>query len=150
EISYDKGVMGGNLYLFCDSINSGIRIGREAVKIIGELDNVCTTFDVCSAGSKIETKFPEIGPSTNHPYCPTLKDKIPTEEYKVPEGVHSIPEIVLNALDLNGIEKAMLEVIEGIINMNGLIKISAGNYGGKLGKFKIFLRELGLKESYFS
>ena len=150
ELSYDKGVMGGNLYLFCDSINSGIKIGREAVKIIGELDNVCTTFDVCSAGSKIETKFPEIGPSTNHPYCPTLKDKIPAEEYKVPEGVHSIPEIVFNALDLDGIEKTMLEVIEGIINMNGLIKISAGNYGGKLGKFKIFLRELGLKESYFS
>ena len=43
----------------------------------------------------------------------------------------------------------MIKVIEGIINMDGLIKVSAGNYGGKLGKYKIFLRELGLKESYF-
>ena len=150
ELSYNKGVMGGNLWLFCDSVDSGIKVGREAVKIITEIDNVCTTFDVCSAGSKIETNFPEIGPSTNHPYCPTLKNKLPSEEFLVPDGVVSIPEIVFNALDIETIEKAMVKVIEEIINMDGLIKISAGNYGGKLGKFKIFLRELGLKESYFS
>jgi len=145
ELSYNKGVMGGNLWLFCDSVDSGIKVGREAVKIIAEIDNVCTTFDVCSAGSKIETNFPEIGPSTNHPYCPTLKNKLPPEEFLVPESVASIPEIVFNALDIETIEKVMVKVIEEIINMNGLIKISAGNYGGKLGKFKIFLRELGLK-----
>jgi len=150
ELSYNKGVMGGNLWLFCDSVDSGIKVGREAVKIIAEIDNVCTTFDVCSAGSKIETNFPEIGPSTNHPYCPTLKNKLPPEEFLVPESVASIPEIVFNALDIETIEKVMVKVIEEIINMNGLIKISAGNYGGKLGKFKIFLRELGLKKSYFS
>ena len=150
ELSYNKGVMGGNLWLFCDSVDSGIKVGREAVKIIAEIDNVCTTFDVCSAGSKIETNFPEIGPSTNHPYCPTLKNKLHPEDFLVPESVASIPEIVFNALDIETIEKAMVKVIEEIINMTGLIKISAGNYGGKLGKFKIFLRELGLKKSYFS
>ncbi|MBY8991188.1 MAG: formylmethanofuran--tetrahydromethanopterin formyltransferase [Candidatus Lokiarchaeota archaeon] len=150
KISYAPGVMGGNLWLFCDSIESGIKVGREVVKIIAEIDNTCTTFDVCSAGSKTETNFPEIGPSTNHPYCPTLKDKISPEEFRVPEGVKSIPEIVFNALDIKTIEETMLKSIEGIINMEGLIKISAGNYGGKLGKYKIFLRELGLKQSYFS
>ncbi len=149
EFSYAPGVMGGNLWLFCDSIESGIKIGRETVKIIAEIDNVCTTFDVCSAGSKLETNFPEIGPSTNHPYCPTLKDKIPSREFKVPDGVFSIPEIVFNGLDIDSVKIAMLKSIQGIINMDGLIKISAGNYGGKLGKFKIHLRELGLNESYF-
>ncbi|MFW9899387.1 MAG: formylmethanofuran--tetrahydromethanopterin N-formyltransferase [Candidatus Thorarchaeota archaeon] len=150
ELSYAKGVMGGNLWLFCDSVNSGIKVGREAVKIISEIDNVCTTFDVCSAGSKPETNFPEIGPSTNHPFCPTLKDKLSGNEFKVPTGIESIPEIVFNAIDINTIKETMQETIEGIIEMDGLIKISAGNYGGKLGKFKIHLRELGLKESYFS
>jgi len=149
ELSYSKGVMGGNLWLFCDSVNTGIIAGRKAVKIIAEIDDACTTFDVCSAGSKPETNFPEIGPSTNHPYCPTLKDKLPQGESKVPEGVKSIPEIVFNALDVETIQKTMLNVIEGIIGTNGLMKISAGNFGGKLGKYKIFLRELGLKESYF-
>ncbi|MFX1339104.1 MAG: formylmethanofuran--tetrahydromethanopterin N-formyltransferase [Promethearchaeota archaeon] len=153
ELSYAPGVMGGNLWLFCNSVDSGIKVGREAVKIIGELDNVCTTFDVCSAGSKPvppDAKYPEIGPSTNHPFCPTLKDRLSPEEYEVPEGVKSIPEIVFNAIDVDTIKETMQKTIEGIIGMDGLIKVSAGNYGGKLGKFQIHLRELGLKESYFT
>jgi formylmethanofuran--tetrahydromethanopterin N-formyltransferase len=150
EISYAPGVMGGNLWLFCDSVDSGIKIGRKVVKIIAEIDDVCTTFDVCSAGSKPETNFPEIGPSTNHPYCPTLRDKLSPNELKVPEGVKSIPEIVFNALDIVTLEETMLKSIQGILDMEGLIKISAGNYGGKLGKYKIYLRELGLREKYFS
>ena len=150
ELSYTKGVMGGNLWLFCDSVQSGIKLGRESVKIIAEIDNVCTTFDVCSAGSKPETNFPEIGPSTNHPFCPTLKNKLNPDDYNVPEGVKSIPEIVFNALDIETIKETMIKVIDGIITMNGLVKISAGNYGGKLGKYKIKLRDLSLKENNFS
>jgi formylmethanofuran--tetrahydromethanopterin N-formyltransferase len=153
DISYAKGVMGGNLWLFCDSVESGIKVGRESVKIMAEIDNVCTTFDVCSAGSKpvpLDAKYPEIGPSTNHPFCPTLKDRISPNEFHVPEGVKSIPEIVFNSLQLEDLKFAMQKTIEGISDMKGLIKISSGNYGGKLGKHKIYLRELGLKESYFS
>lgn len=142
KISVSRGIMGGNLYLFCDSVDSGMRIGREAIKIILGLDDVCTTFDVCAAGSKLETNFPKIGPTTNHPFCPTLKDKLPLNEHRVPEGVKSIPEIVFNALDLATMRRAMFRVIQGIKDLEGLIKISAGNYGGKLGKYKIYLREL--------
>ena len=153
NISFANGVMGGNLWLFCDSVESGIKVGRETVKILAEIDNVCTTFDVCSAGSKPvppNAKYPEIGPSTNHPYCPTLKSKLSSNEFKVPEGVKSIPEIVFNGLQLEDVKLAMQKTIEGISDMDGLLKISAGNYGGKLGKYKIYLRELGLEESYFS
>jgi len=149
HLTYAKGVMGGNLWLMCDSVESGIKVGREAVKIISKMDNVCTTFDVCSAGSKPETNFPEIGPSTNHFYCPTLKNKLSSEDYKVPQGVNSIPEIVFNALDVDTIKTTMSNVINGIAGMEGLIKVSTGNYGGKLGKFKIYLRDLDLKEDYF-
>ncbi|MHA2289600.1 MAG: formylmethanofuran--tetrahydromethanopterin N-formyltransferase [Promethearchaeota archaeon] len=153
DISYAKGVMGGNLWLFCDSVGTGIKVGRESVKILSKLDDVCTTFDVCSAGSKpvpSDAKYPEIGPSTNHPFCPTLKDKLSSDEFQVPAGVKSIPEIVFNGLNLDDVKLAMQQTIVGISNMEGLLKISAGNYGGKLGKYKIYLRELGLKESYFS
>ncbi|GAG82546.1 unnamed protein product, partial [marine sediment metagenome] len=124
---------------------SEMMLNGKCVKIITELENVCTTFDVCSAGSKIETNFPEIGPSTNHPYCPTLRSKLSLDEFKVPDGVFSIPEIVFNALDIESVKEAMKKSIQGIIDMDGLIKISSGNYGGKLGKYKIMLRELGLK-----
>ncbi|MFX1391305.1 MAG: formylmethanofuran--tetrahydromethanopterin formyltransferase [Promethearchaeota archaeon] len=144
DLNYSQGVMGGNFYLFCDSIESGIKIGRKAVKIIAQMDNVCTTFDVCAAGSKVETNFPEIGPTTNHPYCPSLKNKLPEDEYGLPEGVLSVPEIVFNAIDIETIKNTMIKVIRGIINMEGLIKISAGNYGGKLGRYKIYLKELDI------
>jgi len=146
DISYAKGVMGGNLWLFCNSVESGIKVGREGVKILAELDDVCTTFDVCSAGSKPvppDAKYPEIGPSTNHPFCPTLIGKVFPNEFEVPEGVNSIPELVFNGLQLDDVKLAMRKTIEGISDMDGLLKISAGNYGGKLGKFKIYLRELG-------
>jgi len=152
ELTYAKGVMGGNLWFYCDTVESGIKVGREGVKIIMELDDVCTTFDVCSAGSKLvppDAKFPEIGPSTNHPYCPTLKDKLSSSEFKVPEGVISIPELVFNGLKIDDVKVAMQKTIEGVSDMDGLIKISTGNYGGKLGKFKIYLQELGLKRDYF-
>ena len=152
ELSYAKGVMGGNLWFFCDSVESGIQVGREGVKIIMELDNTCTTFDVCSAGSKpvpSDAKYPEIGPSTNHPYCPTLKGRLSQDEFKVPEGVNSIPELVFNGLKISDIKLAMQKTIEGVSDMDGLLKISAGNYGGKLGKYKIQLRELGLNKNYF-
>jgi formylmethanofuran--tetrahydromethanopterin N-formyltransferase len=152
NISYAKGVMGGNLWLFCDSVESGIKVGREGVKILAELDDVCTTFDVCSAGSKPvppDAKYPEIGPSTNHPFCPTLKDKISSDEFQVPAGVKSIPELVFNGLKLDDVKSAMQKTIESVFDMDGLLKISAGNYGGKLGKFKIYLRELGLNKDFF-
>ena len=153
ELMYSRGVMGGNLWLFCDSIDSGITIGREAVKIISGIDHICTTFDVCSAGSKPvppDAKYPEIGPSTNHPFCPTLKSVLPPEEFKVPEGVISIPEIVFNAIDIDTIKIAMKKVIQGIINMEGLVKVSTGNYGGELGKYKVYLKEIGLKKKLFA
>lgn len=144
-ISYVKGVMGGNLWLFCDSVDSGIIVGRKAVEIIAQIDNVCTTFDVCSAGSKPvppNAKYPDIGPPTNHFFCPTLRGKLKSGEYIVPDGCKSIPEIIFNSLDLDTAKIAMKKVIEGIDGMEGLLKISAGNYDGKLGKYKIHLKDL--------
>ena len=99
-----------------------------------------TPFDVCSAGSKPETRYPEIGPTTNHPYCPTLKGKIP--DSKVPVHVNSIPEIVINGISLEAVKRAMKAAIYAAKDSDGVLRISAGNYGGKLGKHKIYLREL--------
>lgn len=139
-LGYAKGVMGGNVWYLCDSIDSALKIGEKGLEAIRKVEGVITAFDICSAGSKVETKYPEIGPTTNHPYCPTLVGKIP--DSKVPEGVGSIPEIVINGVTLEAVEKAMKVAIHSVIDMEGLVKISAGNYGGKLGKYKINLKEL--------
>ena len=100
-----------------------------------------TPFDICSAGSKAETKFPEIGPTTNHPYCPSLRKRLGGKS-KVPEGVNYIPEIIINGITLESVKRAMKVGIEAASKVDGVVKISAGNYGGKLGDYKIYLREL--------
>ncbi len=139
-ICYNEGVAGGNLWFFCRDEESALEVGERAVEALKDVEGIITPFDVCSAGSKPETKFPEIGPTTNHPYCPILRDKIP--DSKVPKGVRSIPEIVINGISLNAVKRAMKICIEVGMDVDGVVKISAGNYGGKLGKYKIYLKEL--------
>jgi formylmethanofuran--tetrahydromethanopterin N-formyltransferase len=139
-LGYKKGVMGGNLWFLCNSIEAALEAGEKALTAINKIGGTITPFDICAAGSKPETKYPEIGPTTNHPYCPTLKHKISGS--KVPEGVKSIPEIVINGASLDTIKEAMTAAMDSVRDVEGLVKISAGNYGGKLGKYKIFLREI--------
>ena len=139
-LGYGIGVSGGNLWFLCKDENSALEAGDKALEAIHDVEGVVTPFDVCSAGSKPETRYPEIGPTTNHLYCPTLKDKIP--DSKVPAGVNSIPEIVINGMSLEAVKKAMKAAIYAVKDLDGVLRISAGNYGGKLGKHKIYLREL--------
>jgi formylmethanofuran--tetrahydromethanopterin N-formyltransferase len=139
-LGYGVGVSGGNVWLMCRDEDSALKAGDKALEAIHNVDGIVTPFDICSAGSKPETKYPEIGPTTNHPYCPSLKGKIP--DSKVPDGVNSIPEIVINGVSLSAVKEAMKAAIDATRNMPGVVKISAGNYEGKLGKHRIYLREL--------
>jgi formylmethanofuran--tetrahydromethanopterin N-formyltransferase len=60
----------------------------------------------------------------------------------VPKGIKFIPEIVINGVSLEAVKKAMKAGIEVASHVEGVVKISAGNYGGKLGEHKLNLREL--------
>jgi len=140
-LGYGRGVMGGNFWYMCKTKEAVMEAGRKALKAISQIEGVVTPFDICSAGSKPETKFPWIGPTTNHPYCPTLKKKLGNQS-KVPIGVKYIPEIVINGLSLEAVKEAMKAGIRAAMTVEEVSRISAGNYGGKLGKYKIYLQEL--------
>ncbi|MEM3700172.1 MAG: formylmethanofuran--tetrahydromethanopterin N-formyltransferase [Candidatus Bathyarchaeia archaeon] len=140
-LGYARGVMGANFWVMCKTKEALKKAGEKALEAIHKIDGVITPFDVCSAGSKPETSFPWIGPTTNHPYCPSLKKKL-DKESKVPEGVNYIPEIVINGVSLEAIKRAMRAGIEAVLEVDGVVKVSAGNYDGKLGDYKIYLREL--------
>jgi formylmethanofuran--tetrahydromethanopterin N-formyltransferase len=144
HLGYGIGVSGGNIWLMCRDEDSALKAGDVALEAIRQVEGVITPFDVCSAGSKPETKYHEIGPTTNHPYVPSLKGKIP--DSKVPDGVNSIPEIVINGISINAVEEAMKVAMQAVKNIEGVVHISAGNYGGRLGKHKIHLRELLTRE----
>ena len=141
HLGYGRGVMGGNFWYMCKTKKAVMEAGLKALEAIRQVEGAITPFEICSAGSKPETKFPQIGPTTNHPYCPSLKKRL-GKESNVPEGVNYIPEIVINGVSLDTVKDAMKVGIEAAREVDGVLMISAGNYGGKLGKYKIPLKEL--------
>ncbi len=140
-LGYARGVMGANFWVMCKTKEAVKTVGEKALEAIHQVEGVVTPFDVCSAGSKPETHFPSIGPTTNHPYCSSLKPRLGSASL-VPDGVHYVPEIVINGVSMKAVKKAMKAGIEAVLNVDGVVRVSAGNYGGKLGEFKIHLREL--------
>jgi formylmethanofuran--tetrahydromethanopterin N-formyltransferase len=142
-LGYARGVMGANFWVMCKTKDALKKAGEKALEAIHQISGVVTPFDVCSAGSKPETHFPCIGPTTNHVYCPSLKQRL-GKASMVPENVRFIPEIVINGVSMKAVKEAMKAGIEAALNVDGVVRISAGNYAGKLGEFKIYLRELFL------
>ena len=142
-LGYARGVMGANFWVMCKTKEAMKNAGEKALEAIHNVAGVITPFDVCSAGSKPETRFPWIGPTTNHPYCSSLKPKLGSASL-VPEDVRYVPEIVINGVSMESVKEAMKAGIGAALNVDGVVQISAGNYGGKLGEFKIHLRELFL------
>src|SRR5271157_4544657 len=141
RLGYARGVMGANFWVMCSTKEALREAGESALRAIHRVKGVVTPFDVCSAGSKPETHVPLTGPTTNDPFCPSLKHRL-GKVHKVPEGVRYIPEIVINGTSLDTVREAMKKGIEATLNIDGVVRISAGNYGGKLGEFKINLHEL--------
>jgi len=141
-----EAVAGGNFLILAKDKNSGLQAAEEAVKAIKcNASDVIMPFPggVCRSGSKAGSLKYKLKASTNHPFCPTLKKIV--ADSQLPEDVNSVYEIVINGLTVEAVKKAMGEGIKAAINVPGVLRISAGNYGGKLGPYKAFLKEvLGL------
>jgi len=143
EIGHILGVSGGNIWLMCDSEKSALRAGKKVLNSLYTMDNIITPFAICSAGSKTVYEgqpHPEIGPTTNHAFCPTLRNEIKDSE--IPEGVVSIPEIVINGLSIGDVKYAMKVAIKEATKVKGVLKVTAGNFGGTLGAHEIHLHDL--------
>jgi formylmethanofuran--tetrahydromethanopterin N-formyltransferase len=140
-LGYARGVMGGNFWVMCKTKDAFQEASQKALMALDGVPEVITPFDVCSAGSKPETHFPKIGPTTNHLYCPSLKAKLGKESL-VPQGVGYIAEIVIDGVSLDAVKQAIKAGIKAVLSVDGVVRVSAGNYGGKLGEYKIPLREL--------
>ena len=138
-----QAVAGGNFLILAENRNSGLKAAEEAVNAIkNNVKGVILPFPggVCRAGSKAGSLKYKLKASTNHPYCPVIRKLVP--ESKVPEGVKSVYEIVINGLNLEVVKQAMAEGIKAAVKVPGVVKISAGNYGGRLGPYKAYLKEV--------
>ena len=138
-----QAVAGGNFLILAESRSSGLKAAEEAVNAIrNNVRGIILPFPggVCRAGSKAGSLKYKLKASTNHPYCPVIRKLIP--ESKVPENVKSVYEIIINGLNLEVVKQAMAEGIKAAVKVPGVVKISAGNYGGRLGPYKAYLKEV--------
>jgi formylmethanofuran--tetrahydromethanopterin N-formyltransferase len=139
-------VAGGNYLIFAENQSAGLEAAEKGVKRIAEkAERVILPFPggVCRAGSKAGSLKYKLPASTNHPLCPKLKEITPDSQ--VPENVNSIYEIVINGLDIDSIKKAISLGVKAAAEVSGVKRITAANFGGRLGPHKIFLKEsLGL------
>jgi formylmethanofuran--tetrahydromethanopterin N-formyltransferase len=138
-----EGVAGGNFMIFAKTQTAGLQAAEAAADAIrANAPDTIMPFPggVCRAGSKAGSLKYKMKASTNHPYCPTLKALVP--DSVVPEGAECVYEIVINGLSLDAVKNAMKQGVTAAANTPGVIKISAGNYGGKLGPFKAYLKEM--------
>lgn len=140
--SVKRGVAGGNFLILAKDAKSGLSSAEAAVEAIGKVEGTVLTFPggICRSGSKVGSTRYKLGASTNHPFCPSLKNL--TKDTMIPEEVNSVYELVINGLTLNSVQEAVARGIEASISVPGIIKITAANYGGKLGPYKAVLREV--------
>src|SRR5512136_354628 len=137
-----EAVAGGNFMIFAENQQAGLASAEKAADAIrAYAPDVIMQFPggICRAGSKAGSLKYKLKASTNHTYCPTLRALIP--DTVVPEGVTCVYEIVMNGLTLDAVKNGMKQGVTAAASMPGVVKISSGNYGGKLGPFKAFLKE---------
>jgi formylmethanofuran--tetrahydromethanopterin N-formyltransferase len=136
-----RAAAGGNFLIMAESQEAGLRAAEKAVEAIQTIPYVVLPFPggICRSGSKVGSRKYKLGASTNHPFCPRLRNLIP--DSKVPEGVNCVYEIVFNGLTPSLLKKATAVGIKAAIQVPGVRKISAVNFGGRLGPIKIHLRE---------
>ncbi len=139
-----EAVGGGNFLVLAKSQPQALAACEAAIEQMRKIPNVIMPFPggVVRSGSKVGSKYPALGASSNDAFCPTLKGMTKTE---LPADCESVMEIVIDGLTKEDIDKAMRVGIQAVCDLgaeNGIQRISAGNYGGKLGPFHFHLREI--------
>ncbi|HUT81894.1 MAG TPA: formylmethanofuran--tetrahydromethanopterin N-formyltransferase [Candidatus Bathyarchaeia archaeon] len=140
---FSKGVAGGLLILIGETKESTLGAARIAIQAIKKSNvKAITSFPggICRSGSKIGSKYTFLNESTNHKYCPTLKDNI--EDSHLPNSAHCVYEIVINAVSEDELKSAMKIAIKAVKDDKRILKITSSNFGGELGSIKINLDEL--------
>jgi formylmethanofuran--tetrahydromethanopterin N-formyltransferase len=140
RFGFADGVMGGNLWFMADTEDHAIEAAERGVEAVNQCPDCVMTFPggIASSASKAGSRYSFLIASTFAEYCPTLKQSDAVES-RIPEGVNSIMEIVINGSSLEAVANGTYAAIDAALGTPGLKKISAGNYGGRLGKSFIYL-----------
>jgi formylmethanofuran--tetrahydromethanopterin N-formyltransferase len=137
-------VGGGNFLILAESQPQALAACEAAIEAMRKVPNVIMPFPggVVRSGSKVGSKYKTLNASTNDAFCPTLKGQTKTE---LSPEIESVMEIVIDGLTEADIKQAMRVGIEAVCELGaakGIRRVSAGNYGGKLGPFLFHLQEI--------
>ena len=141
-----QAVAGGNFLILGSDPAVTLQAAELAVEAMQKVKGVVTPFPggIVRSGSKVGSRYKFLKASTNDAFCPSLRGVVDTE---LPEDVNSVLEIVMNGLDVEPIEEATRAGVQAAC-IPGIRRISAGNYGGNLGKFKFYLQEIMKKAGF--
>ena len=139
-----KGIGGGNFLVLGQNIENVLEAVERAVKKMNEIKNIILPFPggIVRSGSKVGSKYKNLIASTNFEYCPSLRG---VSKSKLNKETNCVLEIVIDGINREDIKLAMKEGILEILDSKitkGISKISAGNYGGKLGPYLFKLKDL--------
>lgn len=136
-----KGIGGGNLILCGDSQRTTLNAARAAAAAIRQIPDVIMPFPagIVRSGSKVGSKYPQLRASTNDKFCPTL---VGQTETSLSAAENAVYEIVIDGLSAAAVAQAMQAGLDAAVAVSGLIRITAGNYGGKLGPHHFHLHRL--------
>lgn len=139
-----RAVGGGNFLVLAESQPQALAACEAAIEAMKKIPNVIMPFPggVVRSGSKVGSKYKTLIASTNDAFCPTLKGITKTD---LSPEIESVMEIVIDGLTDEDVRKATRAGIAAACELgakNGIKRISAGNYGGKLGQFQFHLREI--------
>jgi formylmethanofuran--tetrahydromethanopterin N-formyltransferase len=135
-----KGVAGGNFLILAESQAAGLAAAEAATEAIRRVPGVILPFPggVVRSGSKVGSKYKALRASTNDAYCPTLRGVVPTA---LPDGVNAVYELVIDGISLDAVAEAMRVGVRAACRA-GVQRITAGNYGGKLGPHHLRLHQI--------
>ena len=139
-----RAIGGGNFLVLGQSQTQVLAACEAAIEAMKMVPNVIMPFPggVVRSGSKVGSKYKTMFASTNDAFCPTLKGITNTE---LGDDIESVMEIVIDGLSFEDIAKAIKIGIEAACTFGisgGIKRISAGNYGGKLGPHHFKLHEI--------
>jgi formylmethanofuran--tetrahydromethanopterin N-formyltransferase len=140
RFGYHDGLMGGNLWFMGRDKAAALAAAERARDAAAAVPGVIMPFPggIAASGSKAGSRYKFSVASTYAEFCPTLRGQL-GDRSRVPEGVGSIMEIILNGKDLASISRATQAAIAASVETPGLVRVSAGNYGGRLGKSFVYL-----------
>ncbi len=136
-----RAVAGGNFLVMGVTEDIALEASERAIDAIHTVPGVITPFPggLCRSGSKLGSRYTFLKASTNTPFCPAIKHTL--TDSQVPEGANSVIEVVINGLDFDSVKAAMAAGVKAAVEVEGVRKITAVNFGGKLGKFQIHLKD---------